>query len=126
MTLDAYLDGWRARPFDWHDANCAHFVAGWAQLHTPKAGGLQAAPLRALVRLKHWKGGVVAAVSAVLDTPPGRVADACTGDIAAVPLARHRVALGIVNGARVMILARPAGLDFVPLSFAAAVWRLPR
>lgn len=126
MTLDAYLETWRARPFDWRHANCAHYVAGWAELHTPKAGGFKAAPLRALVRLKRWKGGVIPAVSAVLDLAPCRPADACTGDIAAVPLARQRVALGIVNGSRVMILARPVGLDFVPLSFATAAWRVGR
>lgn len=142
-ALERYLEPWRERAFDWRAANCVHFVAGWvARWQALEARVL--APLRWQLALRAEHGGLVPAVSAVLGCGPSRIADHLrTGDIAAVavfrerawgpaagsyapamlPGARPRHALGIVQGAQVMLRAAPSGIVGVPLSFATVGWR---
>jgi hypothetical protein len=128
--LEAYLAACRDRRFVWGEHDCVCFAAGWVAQATgtdpaPHSRGVYDSPETALETL--WRcystADLVAAVTTVLGTPLDSPRLARRGDLAAVPTS-DGPALGVVVGARIACLARPAGLTFPSLTKAIAAWRI--
>jgi hypothetical protein len=126
--LDAHLDAWRDKRFDWQRANCIQFAAEWVQRVTGRdplpgwfsmpqteaqaqaAIGATGKPLRELVD-EALPGAAI---------PPGL---AQAGDVMFLPLGPNGV-VGICCGRLVATLADGKGLGFVPARAASHAWRV--
>jgi len=128
--LEAYLADCRTRPFAWGEHDCVRFAAGWIKQATgtdpaPQTrGGYHSSDtaMRTLWRC-YSTADLLAAVTAVLGPPLDSPRLAFRGDVAAVSTP-DGPALGVVVGARIACLARPAGLTFPSLARAIAAWRI--
>lgn len=73
MTLDEYLRSWSPDEFDWAEANCVHFVAGWVRASTGVDPMLGIPSLESPLQWKRWvrsEGGLRQAVSRHLGWQP--------------------------------------------------------
>lgn len=124
--LDAYLEGWRGRTFDWAGANCArHFAGGWvlaAEGRDLLADLPQTPDAAAAARLLRALGGLSAAVTARLGREPIPALMAASGDLVLV-VDDDRSALGICNG-RLSAVVTPGGLHFRQTAQALHAWRV--
>ena len=128
--LHAYCSEATGRPFEWGSHDCVHFGAGWLRrlgYPDPLTGFSEwASPLSA-ARVILLHGGFESAVGArmadlgCLKIPP---AMARRGDLALIrSIDARRLALGIVDGACVLLPAR-VGIISVPLLISAVcAWR---
>lgn len=125
-ALESYLKGWSSREFEWGEADCARFAAGW--VHNCMGND----PLFGFADYDSEEGALAAlsqagfatladAVSARLE-PHASAMEARRGDIVQ---ARKGGALGICTGAGAdFMLAGQKGLVRLPLGACARAWKV--
>ena len=135
--LADYLLAARGAPFSWAAANCCHFAAGWVLFATGRSpmAGLPATPTaREALRLVQQLGGSLrAAWSRQLGAEPIPAAMAQVGDVVLIPAPivpgetelRTGELVGICAGMSAIVATAEGHHAHVPMSMAAAAWRLP-
>lgn len=124
--LDAYIESWRNKTFDWSTAHCCHFAAGWVSL----VEGWD--PIKDLPELKDQKsaaklvevyGSLPIAVTQFLK---GREAQSAllagVGDIVFM-CGQPNGSLGICNGRRAFFLTEE-GVRAASMATAVLSWRI--
>jgi hypothetical protein len=111
--LDAYLNAWSSRTFDWRTANCAQFAAGWVEPRTKR---------EAMRRITSYGSDLAEAVTLHLGEQIEPVY-AQAGDVVILRLTLS-TALGICTGRLAATLTEGGGLVMVPMTHAVNAWRI--
>lgn len=126
MNLAAYLA--TIGPFDWAQANCCHFAAGWlvANGQPDPMAEWRASPPTPLAahRVARQLGGIVHATSRALGRESIPATLAQVGDIVHFYLDGGRFTLGICNGISSVCIDEAGAAVWLPTLRANCAWRL--
>lgn len=127
LALAKYIAGYPAR-FDWLDANCCHFAAGWVREvegFDPMAGIPPTPDAQAAMRLVVQLGGSMLAVwrDHLLKREPIPPALAQIGDVVLMPVDGW-MASGLCAGRTAVFINTLGHTEHRPMTDAAHAWRI--